>query len=358
MKKRSRRRLPSPRGSMIWISVIGAWIVLAGSMNTSAASSPGETMRVMRYHSGTVSEAIAWQKELRSQFYTLLKLDDWRSQKSDRRRQSLPWIAFKAEVIAVTPFARYTQKELEIKSTPARRIRVLLTLPNESMTPRPAVICIHGHGGSRYIVYDPASIYKGFAQSLAERGYVTIAANVGQHEVYEAGRELMGERLWDLMRCADYLESLPEVDRIGDGSRRRARIGCAGLSLGGEMAMWLGAMDTRMAATVSAGFLTVMDQMEQNHCMCWKFDGLRERCDYADIYSLIAPRALQCQNGLKEGPTMFTVPLARQALQEIHLIYNDYDRSERLELDVHDGAHEIDLPALLTFFEKYLPIEP
>ncbi len=43
-------------------------------------------------------------------------------------------------------------------------------------------------------------------------------------EVYEDGRLLMGERLWDLMRCVDYLRSLPTVDS--------KRIGCAGLSLG------------------------------------------------------------------------------------------------------------------------------
>lgn len=53
----------------------------------------------------------------------------------------------------------------------------------------------------------------------------------------------MAERLWDLMRCVDYLQSMPQVDD--------SRIGCAGLSLGGEMAMWLGAMDERIAATVS-----------------------------------------------------------------------------------------------------------
>jgi hypothetical protein len=154
---------------------------------------------------------------------------------------------------------------------------VIVTIPEDAKGARPAVVCIHGHGGDRTSTYDKASPYKGFATELAERGVVTIAANVGQHEVYEPDeRILMGERLWDLMRCVDYLETLPEVDK--------GRIGCAGLSLGGEMAMWLGAMDTRIQTTVSSGFLTVMDQMEQNHCICWKFDGLRELVDFADIF--------------------------------------------------------------------------
>jgi esterase/lipase len=177
-------------------------------------------------------------------------------------------------------------------------------------------------------------------------GYVTISTTVSQHELYEKGRLLMGERLWDLIRCVDYLQSMPEVDH--------RRIGCAGLSLGGEMAMWLGAMDERIAAAVSAGFLTTMDHMEQNHCMCWKFEGLRELVDYADIYSLIAPRPLQCQNGMLEPASQFYVPLARQAMEEIRTIYKDLGKPENVVLDVHEEAHVIDLPGLLYFFEKHL----
>jgi esterase/lipase len=137
-----------------------------------------------------------------------------------------------------------------------------------------------------------------------------------------------------------------------------SRIGCAGLSLGGEMAMWLGAMDERIAATVSAGFLTTMDHMEQNHCMCWKFDGLRELVDFADIYSLTAPRPLQCQNGLREPENQFYVPLARGAMKEIQAIYNDTGKPENITLDVHDEGHVIDLPALLSFLDKHLRMRP
>ena len=259
-------------------------------------------------------------------------------------------IGFEAKELSAKRRDGYTLKELEIRSTPGRRIKVLLTIPQGKGGPFPAVVCIHGHGGNRHTVYDNRKQYKCFAAELAAAGAVTISADVGQHKVYEKNRILMGERLWDLMRCVDYLASLPEVDK--------RRIGCGGLSLGGEMAMWLGAMDTRVVATVSAGFLTTMDHMEKNHCLCWKFPGLRERVDYADIYSLIAPRALQCQNGLKEGRTQFYVPLARQAMQEIQTIYADFRATPNLGLDVHKGGHEIDLPALMAFFENHLSIKP
>jgi hypothetical protein len=97
-----------------------------------------------------------------------------------------------------------------------------------------------------------------------------------------------------------------------------------------------------------------MDRMEHDHCMCWKFDGLRELVDFADIYSLIAPRSLQCQNGLAEPPTMFVVPLARQALKEIRLIYRDMGKPDNVGLAVHRGEHEVDLPSLLGFFQNFL----
>lgn len=227
-----------------------------------------------------------------------------------------------------------------------RRIRVIVTIPKNAPGSCPAVVCIHGHGGTSRVVYEKGSIYKGFADALAARNFVTIAPFVSQHKVFEEGRLLMGERLWDLIRCVDYLVSMPKVDHT--------RIGCAGLSLGGEMAMWLGAMDQRIQATASSGFLTKMDQMEQNHCMCWKFPGLRQLVDYADIYSLVAPRPLQCQNGIKEPAKDFSVAVAREALKEIEVIYKDYQRPENLSFDVHEGAHEIDLPGLLSFFGKHL----
>jgi pimeloyl-ACP methyl ester carboxylesterase len=222
----------------------------------------------------------------------------------------------------------------------------MLSIPRGAKPPYPAVVCIHGHGGNRRTTYEDTRIYKAFASALAERGYATAAVDLGQHEIYEPGRTLIGERLWDLMRAVDLLASLKEVDR--------SRIGCAGLSLGGEMAMWLAAMDTRVAACVSSGFLTVMDQMERDHCMCWKIDGLRELVDFADIFALVAPRPLECQNGLKEPATQFIVPLAREALREIRPIYADLGAPGNVALAVHPGEHEVDLPSLLEFFDERL----
>lgn len=294
--------------------------------------------RSMKYTSRSETEAVAWQKNLRSKLLKSLKLEKLMSQRSD--------ISFDAKVVRIENRGTYELREVEINSTPTRRIRLHLTIPKNVSAPFPAVVSIHGHGGKPLSVYDTTTNYKGFAHELASRGYVTIAPIVSQHDVYEKGNLLMGERLFDCLRSADYVESMKDVDKT--------RIGCAGLSLGGEMAMWLAAIDTRMQATVSSGFLTNMDQLEKDHCMCWKFPGLREHADFADIYSLIAPRALMCQNGLKEPPSQFYVPIAREAWAEVQTIYRDMKSPENIVFDVHDGPHEVHLKSLLNFFDKFL----
>jgi hypothetical protein len=323
-------------------------VIVFACLSSFAIGAPNQ--RSAKYTPGSADAAIAWQKDVRAKLFELLKLDDLIQAKSS--------IPFNAKELSSADKQTYRVRELEISSTSGRRIRIIVTVPASKSKPVPAVVCIGGHGSTLYSPYDTTTIagkdqrmnrdgiYKGFGTVLSEMGYVTISTTVSQHEVYEKGRLLMGERLWDLMRCVDYLQSMPDVDD--------SRIGCAGLSLGGEMAMWLGAMDERITAVVSAGFLTEMDQMEHNHCMCWKFDGLRDLVDFADIYSLIAPRPLQCQNGMLEPPSQFYVPLARRAMEEIRMIYRDLSWPENIILDVHDGGHVIDLPGLIYFFEKHL----
>lgn len=321
-----------------------------GIVAFTTTAMPAIELRTMPARPGTPSQIVAWQKDLRARFQKMLKIDDLVAAESK--------IPLEAQQVGLWDMGDYIAKKMTIRSTPGRNIVVVLTLPKEGRKPVPGVVCIGGHGSSLYSTYangkpfadaaaSPGSaIYKGFADVLARRGYVTIATVVSQHEISEPGRTLMGERLWDLMRCVDYLCTLPEVEK--------SRIGCGGLSLGGGMTMWLAAMETRIAAADSSGFLTVMDQMEKGHCLCWKLDGLRELVDYADIYALIAPRALECQNGRKEPPGSFTPALAEKAMSEICPVYASLNKAGNVNLEIHDGGHEIDLPALLAFFDKHL----
>lgn len=302
-------------------------------------ASPPETPK-KRFTATTPAETEQWQQESRKLLFDLLKLSDLVAAKEKN--------PLNEKLLKTEDRGKYLWQEWEINSTPTRRVRIVVTMP-KGQKPKemyPAVVCLHGHGGNRNIVYQPG-LYNAFAAELAARRFVTVSVDVGQHKVYEPGRTLMGERLWDVMRCVDYLDAKFVVDKT--------RIGCAGLSLGGEMTMWLGAMDPRIQATVSSGFLTTVANMRQGHCPCWDFPGLTENFDFADIYSLTAPRALMCQIGkLERAPGGFPVSIAEPAMKEIQRAYRVCNAEHKAELDIHGEGHVFMVPTAVRFLETHL----
>ena len=102
----------------------------------------------------------------------------------------------------------------------------------------------------------------------------------------------MGERTWDALRCLDYLVNLPEVDPD--------RLAVAGLSLGGETAMYVAALDERVKLACASGWLSTVANLENGHCTCYDFPGLKENFDFADIFACVAPRQLICELGEQE----------------------------------------------------------
>ena len=137
--------------------------------------------RIMRYKPGTPEQIVAWQNDLRTKLFKLLKLDDLVPNVSQ--------IPFDAKEVKTWEMPGFTVKEMTIQSTPGRRIEIVLTMPKQSEGPLPAVVCIGGHGSNKFSVYtggkafgphpadasDGSPIYKGFASELAKSGYVTIS---------------------------------------------------------------------------------------------------------------------------------------------------------------------------------------
>lgn len=320
-------------------------LFLIGLMLCCAASSLAQAPPQRRFAAATAEEAKRWQAASRSVLLDLLKMkDQW-----DGRSNPATFLPFHERRIRTNLKEKYTIHEIEINSTVQRRLPIVLTIPNinAAQGKYPAVVCIHGHGGTRFSVYEPQGPYRAFAQTLAEKGFATISVDVGQHKVHEEGRTLMGERLWDLIRAYDYLARRADVDA--------ERIGCAGLSLGGEMAMWLGAMEPGIGATVSSGFLTTVANMREGHCPCWDFPGFTEAFDFSDIYSLIAPRPLLCQIGKQErAPGGFPPEIAQAAMKGIDRAYGVLSAKGKAELEIHPEGHVFIVPTGVAFLEKHL----
>ena len=109
-----------------------------------------DTLRINQYTQRSYNEAVIWQNETRSKLFQLLKLDDLLSEREN--------IHFNPVEVLSVEKGKFTLKEIEINSTPERRIKIVVTIPEKLQKPAPAVVCIHGHGGKLYSVYDGNSI--------------------------------------------------------------------------------------------------------------------------------------------------------------------------------------------------------
>jgi hypothetical protein len=297
-----------------------SWIIvglMAGIVAAEAAPA-----RSMAFEATTPRQARRWQRDCRQKLFELLM--------GGARPQRVP-LQPEVRRRLDMPAGGYVLEELTFQSLPDRRAHAWMAAPKQPRGKVGAVLAIHGHGGNGEEVVRGLSLYW-YGRALAEMGYVVIAPDVGQHELQHTNWTLMGERVWDALRCLDYLETRPEVDR--------QRLAVAGLSLGGETTMYVAALDERVKAACSSGWLTTVANMKNGHCPCFNFPGLEENFEFSDIFACVAPRPLVLELGEKErAPGGFPVSIGRGAFEEIRRAYRVFDAEQNLQLTVHPGGH-------------------
>ncbi|HEY2900041.1 MAG TPA: hypothetical protein VGL59_05675, partial [Polyangia bacterium] len=229
----------------------------------------------------------------------------------------------------------------------------------------PLAVALNGHGGSALAAFDPNNASYWYGDAFARRGYVVVAVDVGHRPLadraalysdelagddpnngngnhpaiaadgFASDWEEDGERAWDALRALDYVLARPDVDP--------ARITVVGLSMGGEVADLVGAIDLRVRATLAAGDppdLAVM-QLHGNHpCFNWLRGSVREYFDPSDLHALVAPRTLIRETGAVD--TVYsnsTWPYA-SAKQVVRRAQPAFDALGGTLLHyLHDGAH-------------------
>jgi len=173
----------------------------------------------------------------------------------------------------------YRIEKVTLESRPGVLVTANLYAPANLDRPAPAVLgaCGHSEEGKA------APLYQQFCQRLVKAGFVVLIydpINQGERDQYhglanrEAVRgcvaahnmmgkqmELLGDwfgawRLWDGIRCLDYLLSRPEVDA--------AHVGVTGNSGGGTMATWLLAADDRFTMGAPSCFVTTFVRNLEN----------------------------------------------------------------------------------------------
>jgi dienelactone hydrolase len=229
----------------------------------------------------------------------------------------------------------------------------------------PAVVALNGHDTSARHLMDPDDPVYWYGDAFARRGFVVLGIDIGHRplsdrsSLYEdratgddpidgnfphpavaapgmsSNWEEDGERAYDVMRAVDVLRATPGVDPN--------RIFVAGLSLGGEVTVYAGALEERLSGVMVAGFspdLAVLDHHNNHPCWRWQHANIREYIDISDLFALTAPRTLIVETGLVDSTfSGFAPPFAadKQVVRRARAAYRDTPAD--ITHYLHDGGH-------------------
>jgi acetyl esterase/lipase len=145
------------------------------------------------------------------------------------------------------------------------------------------------------------------------------------------GTTLMAERIVDVDRAVDYLESRGDADM--------SRVGCMGNSGGGTISLFAAAMLDRIRFVMpSSYFCSFADSiLALFHCVCNYVPHLQRHAEMADVAGLIAPRPLVIVNGVQDG--IFPIEAARREYARLAGIYRAAGAADRCHFVECSGGH-------------------
>lgn len=259
------------------------------------------------------------------------------------------------------------------------RIKTCVMLPADPQ-PAPAVILSYGVGGSVFETsgYDVESYHNDMAMGLAKAGYVAVT-----YELRGLGQQAhdWGAPEWRAMNYDDFIgytllrgscamgvwvhDGLQVLDAVSRHPRvDPQRMGFAGISHGGQIAMYAAALEPeRIHASIAMGsFLSFEQLYTRIHNMTGHaIPGIAEIADMGDLAALVAPRPLLVQWGELERDT-YGGPLTDASLSEFDrtmAVYQQLGAAEHLKSTITPGAgHGFDVAAAVEFLDTQLRERP
>lgn len=138
----------------------------------------------------------------------------------------------------------------------------------------------------------------------------------------------MARMVWDAIRAADFLESLPNVDR--------KRIGCLGHSLGGKEVLYAMAFDERYQAGVSSegGIGLRFSNWNDAWYLGKQIDQPNFRRENHEVLALVAPRAFLLLAGNSADDDQ-----SAMFIEAVKPIYALFGATEKVRLFNHGLGH-------------------
>ena len=284
--------------------------------------------------------------------------------------------SFKIRILEKIELPKVYREKIEIETEPDLWIPFYLFIPKGGKHPRPLILVFHGHSAGKIETAGIVSSYqKKNARTLAEAGFVTAAPDLrGFGELgwtgdwndpmghqygrsvhiqdvidnLRMGRTTLGSFIYDARKILDYLSTRPEVDA--------ERIGVAGISMGGDVAIWFAIFDPRVKAIAasSASLLGYpprsVDYGEYHPCI-HTIPRILEFFRLRDIPLLVAPRPflLDLYRANRDDPFI------RQKLEEF---YREAGSLEKLSFLLHKEGETFHNGTAIEWFKKWLSNVP
>ncbi len=269
----------------------------------------------------------------------------------ERKRQSIPGVA--AEWLSL-PLGFF-------------KAEALLVIPENATKPVPLIIAQHGIDSFPERVFgvnDDEDLYHDYGHALVNAGFAVLAP-VNLSFVPNRNRIERLARLADttlpgleFRRMQLLLDEVLKDERIDS-----KRVGMWGISLGGMATMFWMPLEPRIkVGIVTAWFNQRRNKMvmpdpryscfletKEEHAF---FRGWLTEFTDSDVVSLICPRPLLVQTGKKDGIAWWP-----QVIEEFEASKEHYKKlgiPDRIEMDLHDGGHEIRVESGLPFLKKWL----
>jgi len=251
----------------------------------------------------------------------------------------------------------YRIEHVILQSRPGYYVTANLYLPTAGRPPWPVVLGVAGHSANG------KTLYQGEAMALAACGVACLAPDPpgqGERDEYvdlATGKRTVGRacrmhavagdpcyllgsnfgeyRLWDCMRCIDYLETRDDIDA--------SKLGTWGSSGGGWESLWLAAVDERVKVLNSNCYLTTFRRRMEER---WRdaesdpeqdpFGLLSAGMDAADLILACFPRPVSFGVAIFD---FFPVDGALECYAEAKRLYRLGGVPERIGIAVGDSGH-------------------
>jgi dienelactone hydrolase len=274
---------------------------------------------------------------------------------------------FTPQVIEEQDQGSYIARKVVFNITEQSRVLALMLVPKGN-GPFPAVLLLHDHGAKFDIGKEKMiapwgdetksksakawsdKYFSGrfVGNELAERGYVVLAVDaLGwgdrgglKYEDQQAlasnllsmGKSLAGVMAHEDMRSADFLASLPEVDK--------SRVGAMGFSMGAYRAWQVAALSDSIKVGVAVCWMATTkgvlvpgnNILRGQSSFYMTHPGLVNYLDYPDVASIAAPKPMLFYNG--DADSLFPVDSVNDAYRQMHKVWQSQKADEKLETKV------------------------